>query len=140
MVKQRVLEQIAIKDAIYPLKDEITTELGRNASYVDGIAALFKKYQLSGWEQTLSVLKGQLTEYDAWVKSAILPKARTDFRLPPEEYALNLESYGIDIPPEKLAAMAHAAFTRIQGEMAPIASAVAKEKGYTASDYRSVIA
>jgi uncharacterized protein (DUF885 family) len=140
LVKQRVLEQIAITDAIYPSKDEITTELGRNASYVDGIAELFKKYKLTGWEQTLAVLKGQLTDYDAWVKSAILPKARTDFRLPPEEYALNLESYGVDIPPEKLAAMAHAAFTRIQGEMAPIAAAVAKEKGFASSDYRSVIA
>lgn len=139
-VKQRVMEQIAIKDAIYPSKDEITTEIGRDASYLDGIAELFKKYQLSGWEQPLATLKGQLTAYDAWVTSAILPKARTDFRLPPEEYALNLESYGIDIPPAKLAAMAHAAFTRIQGEMAPIAAEVAKQKGFPSSDYRSVIA
>jgi uncharacterized protein (DUF885 family) len=139
-VKQRVMEQIAIKDAIYPSKDEITTEIGRDASYLDGIAELFKKYKLSGWEQPLAALKGQLTAYDAWVTSMILPKARTDFRLPPEEYALNLESYGIDIPPAKLAAMAHAAFTRIQGEMAPIAAQVAKEKGFTATDYRSVIA
>jgi uncharacterized protein (DUF885 family) len=139
-VKQRVMEQIAIKDAIYPSKDEITTEIGRDASYLDGIAELFKKYKLSGWEQPLGVLKAQLTAYDAWVTSAILPKARTDFRLPPEEYALNLESFGIDIPPAKLAAMAHAAFTRIQGEMAPIAAQVAKEKGFSSSDYRSVIA
>jgi uncharacterized protein DUF885 len=140
LVKQRVLEQIAIKDAIYPSKDEITTEIGRDASYLDGIAELFKKYKLTGWEKPLKALRGQLTDYDAWVKSAILPQARTDFRLPPEQYALNLESFGIDIPPAKLTAMAHAAFTRIQGEMAPIAAAVAKEKGYPSSDYRSVIA
>ncbi len=44
----------------------------------------------------------------------MLPKARTDFRLPPEEYALELEEYGIDIPPDQLAAMAHQAFTKFR--------------------------
>ena len=39
-----------------------------------------------------------------------MPKARTDFRLAPEEYALSLEGYGIDIPPAQLAEMAHKAF------------------------------
>jgi uncharacterized protein (DUF885 family) len=140
LLKQRVLEQIAIKDAIYPSKDEITTELGRNANYIDGIAALFKKYKLTGWDKPFAQLKDQLAAYDTWVKSAILPKARTDFRMKPEQYALALEGYGIDIPPAKLAAMAHAAFTQIQGEMTPIAATVAKEKGYTSNDYRSVIA
>jgi uncharacterized protein (DUF885 family) len=139
-LKQRELEQIAIKDALYPSKDEITTEIGRNANYLDGIAALFKKYNLGGWEQPFAQLKDQLAAYDSWVKTTILPKARTDFRLRPEQYALALESYGIDIPPAKLAAMAHAAFTQIQGEMAPIAATVAKQKGYTSSDYRAVIA
>ncbi len=139
-LKERVLEQIAIKDALYPSKDEITTELGRNANYLDGIVALFKKYNLGGWEKPFAQLKDQLAAYDSWVKATILPKARTDFRLRPEQYALALESYGIDIPPDKLAAMAHAAFTQIQSEMAPIAATVAKQKGFASSDYRSVIA
>lgn len=139
-VKQRVLEQVAIKDAIYPSRDEITTELGRNANYIDGIADLFRKYKLNGWEDSFAQLTKQLKDYDAWVKATILPKARTDYRLPPEQYALALETYGIDIPPAQLAAMARAAFTRIQGEMAPVAAQVAKEKGYASSDYRAVIA
>ena len=49
--------------------------------------------------QPYATLKSQLTEYDAWLKATVLPNARTDFRLPPEEYALALEGYGIDIPP-----------------------------------------
>jgi hypothetical protein len=140
LLQQRALDQIAIKDAIYPSKDEITTELGRNANYVAGIADLFRKYKLTGWESPYTTLKEQLSAYDAWVRATILPKARTDFRLPPEQYALALESFGIDIPPAQLAAMAHAAFTRIQGEMAPVAAQVAGEKGYPSSDYRAVIA
>ena len=69
----------------------------------------------------------------------ILPKARTDFRLPPEEYALAFEQYGIDLPPAKVAAMAHAAFSQYQAEMAPLAAQIAKANHYPSSDYRDVI-
>jgi len=84
-------------------------------------------------------LKTQLTDYDAWVRSTVLPKARTDFRMPPEEYALALQLYGIDISPEQMAALAHQAFTDIQNEMKPIAAKVAAERKLPSSDYRDVI-
>ena len=82
---------------IYPSKEEIETELGRNSNYLDGIATLFKKYALKGWEPAYTKLKEQLADYDAWVRENILPRARTDFRLPPQKYALEFERYGIDI-------------------------------------------
>jgi uncharacterized protein (DUF885 family) len=84
-------------------------------------------------------LKAQLLEYDTWVRATVLPKARTDFRLPPEKYALALEDYGIDIPPEQVATMAHQAFTEIQGEMKSIALQIAKQRNLSSSDYRDVI-
>jgi len=140
VLQQRELEQIAKPGIIYPSRSEVETELGRNSNYLDGIAALFRKYKLTGWEPPYQKLKAELTAYDAWVRVNILPKARTDFRLPAEEYALDLEGYGIDIPPAQIAAMAHKAFTQYQSEMAPLAAAIAKAKGYPSSDYRSVIA
>jgi hypothetical protein len=139
LLKQRAMEQMAKPGAIYPSKVELETELGRNSNYIEGIPELFKKYKLSGWEGAYAKLKAQLIAYDAWTRATILPKARTDFRLPPEEYALAFESYGIDIPPAQIAAMAHGAFSEYQSEMGPLAEQVAKEKGYPASDYRSVI-
>jgi uncharacterized protein (DUF885 family) len=139
-LKQRAIEQMAKPGVLYPSKDSIETELGRNSNYVDGIASLFKKYHLHGWEPAYAKLKIQLQDYDAWVRSTILPKARTDFRLPPEEYALAFEGYGIDIPPAQIASMAHAAFTQYQSEMAPLAAQIAKANGYSSSDYRAVIA
>ena len=69
----------------------------------------------------------------------MLPKARADFRLPPEEYALNLEDYGIDIPPAQIAAMAHQMFGELQAEMKPIAEQIAKQRHLPSSDYRDVI-
>jgi hypothetical protein len=139
LLEQRAQVQMAKPGVIYPSKNEVETELGRNSNYVEGIGALFTKYGLRDWQGAYSKLQKQLTDYDAWVRQNILPKARTDFRLPPEKYALAFEEYGIDIPPQKIAAMAHAAFAQYQAEMAPLAAQVAKSNGYPRSDYRAVI-
>ena len=138
-LKQRELEQMAKPGVIYPSKGEMDTELSRNQSYLDGMAALFAKYQLTGWEEPFAKLKAELIAYDAWVRANLLPKARSDFRLPAEDYALSLEGYGVDLPPAQLATMAHAAFADYQAKMAPLAAQVAKEHGFASSDYRSVI-
>ncbi len=140
LLKQRTLDQLAKPGVIYPSKGELETELGRNSNYLTGIADLFKKYQLTGWEPAYAKLQEQLTGYDAWVRDTLLPKARTDFRLPPEKYALQFESFGIDVPPSKLATMAHAAFKDYQQRMQQLAAGIAKANGYPSSDYRAVIA
>ena len=139
ILRQRVSEQAAKPGVIYPAKTEIETELGRNSNYLDGIAALMQKYSLKNWQEPFSQLKAQLADYDAWTKATVLPKARADFRLPPEEYALQLEGYGIDIPPAQLATMAHQAFIEIQGEMQTIAAQIGQQRHLPASDYRDVI-
>ena len=139
IVKQRVTEQMAKRGVIYPAKVEMETEMARNPAYIQGIAALMQKYNLQNWEEPFGKLKTQLAEYDAWVRTTVLPKARTDFRLPPEEYTLDLENYGIDIPQDQLAGMAHNAFTEIQGEMKSVAAQIAKHRNLPSSDYRDVI-
>jgi hypothetical protein len=139
ILKQRVLEQAAKPGVVYPAKVEIETELARNSNYLEGIATLCRKYQLTGWEEPYAKLKSQLADYDAWTKATVLPKARADFRLQPEEYALALEQYGIDIPPAQMAELAHHGFTEIQEEMKPIAAQIAKERKLPSSDYRDVI-
>jgi uncharacterized protein (DUF885 family) len=138
--KERVEQQMAKPGMTYPSKSELETELGRDSNYIEGIAALFKKYQLTGWEDAYARLKTELADYDAWVRSDLLPKARTDFRLPPEEYALAFEQYGIDLTPAGIAAQAHAAFREYQAEMAPIAARIARDRKLSSSDYRAVIA
>jgi Bacterial protein of unknown function (DUF885) len=139
LLKQRVQEQMAKPGVIYPAKDEIETELGRNGAYIDGIRSLFVKYKLTGWEAGYERLKRELTDYDAWIRANVLPKARTDFRLPREKYALALQEYGIDIPPEQIAEQAHAAFRQYQSEMAGLAATIARTNGYASTDYRAVI-
>ena len=139
ILKLRVTEQMAKPGVVYPAKMEIETELGRNSNYLEGIATLLQKYNLTGWQEPYATLKSQLTEYDAWTRATVLPRARADFRLPAEEYALDLEGYGIDIPPAQLAEMAHKAFDEYQGEMKTVAAQIAKQRHLPSSDYRDVI-
>ncbi|MGH9510748.1 MAG: DUF885 domain-containing protein [Terriglobales bacterium] len=139
ILKQRTMEQMAKPGVVYPARVEIQTELARNSNYLDGIAALMGKYKLTGWEEPFAKLKSQLQDYDAWITATVLPKARADFRLPPEEYALALENYGVDIPPAQLVSMAHKAFTEWQDEMKPIAAEIAKQRHLPSADYRDVM-
>jgi uncharacterized protein (DUF885 family) len=137
---ERVKEQMAKPGVIYPARTEIETDLGRNSNFLEEIPKLFEKYQLTGWQDAFVALKTQLTDYDAWVRANLLPRARTDFRVPPEKYALNFEDYGIDISPAEISRMAHGAFTQYQGEMAPIAAKIAAQRHLPSADYRNVIA
>ncbi len=139
ILKHRTMEQMAKPGIIFPARVEIETELSRNSNYIDGIANLMEKYKLTGWQEPYAKLKSQLKDYDAWITATVLPKARADFRLPPEEYALALEEYGIDIPPNQVAAMAHKAFNDIQAEMKPIAAQIAKQRNLPSPDYRDVM-
>jgi uncharacterized protein (DUF885 family) len=122
-----------------PAKVLVETNLARADFFINGIGQLFEKYKIDGYQEPFVKLKEQLTAYNAWVKQEILPKARTDFRLPPEEYAFSLEQFGVDIPPDQLAAMAHTAFLEYQREMQQIAAKIAKQRGWKSSDYRDVI-
>jgi uncharacterized protein (DUF885 family) len=139
ILRQRVKEQMAKAGVIYPSRTEIETEMGRNANYLEGMASLLRKYKMADWEAPYNQLKAQLTDYDAWTAATVLPKARADFRLPSEEYSLNLEEFGIDIPPGQLTAMAHQAFNDIQAEMRPIAAQIAQQRQLPSTDYRDVM-
>jgi hypothetical protein len=136
---QRTKEQMAKPGVIYPSRSSVDTQLKRNAAIIAGIEELFKKYKIVGWEEPFAALKKQLADYDAFETANLLPKTRTDFRLTPEEYALNFKSYGIDIPPAQIATMAHAAFLDYQAQMKPLAAEIAEEHGWKSSDYRDVI-
>jgi uncharacterized protein (DUF885 family) len=138
-LKKFTESQMAKPNMIYSSRARVESDLSRNELYVNGIASLFKKYNLQGWEEPYAKLKTELTSYDDWVRATILPKARPDFRQPPELYALNLEFIGIDIPPADLAAIAHKSFTEYQAEMQTIAAQIAKQRGWPNSDYRDVI-
>ncbi len=124
---------------IGPPKVEVETDLARVDFYINGIGQLFEKYKIEGYQEPYARLKQQLADYNNWLREQVLPKARADFRLPPEEYAFRLEAVGVDIPADQLTAMAHREFTAYQQEMQQLAPQIAKQHGWKVTDYRDVI-
>jgi hypothetical protein len=123
-----------------PYKAEVEQNLANTRRYVDGIRKLYAKYKIDGAGPALDTLQKQLDDYDAWVKSTVLPRARSDARLPEPVYADNLKNVGIDIPPRELVRQAEQSFMEIQSQMETLAPYVAKAEGFApTTDYRTVI-
>ncbi len=135
----RTKERMGVAGLLGPSKAEVEKTLGNSAFFVDGVGKLFQKYGLQGWQEAHERLASQIQTYDAWTKKEILPRARTDFRLPPEVYAFTLRQIGVEIPPDELASRARVGFMEIRNEMQALAPLVAKEKGLAEADYRAVI-
>jgi uncharacterized protein (DUF885 family) len=122
-----------------PFKDEVEKNLANSDRYMAGAEELFKKFDIKGYEQPFAELKKQVAEYNAFVRAEVLPRATADFRLPAEMYAYRLRARGVDMPVEELISRAKTSFREIQNEMQSLAPLVAKEKGFTVTDYRDVI-
>ena len=134
-----VRERINNPGLTAPIKAEIQKDLGQSSFLAAGIGKLFEKFNIKGYEPAYVKLKEQLAGWQEFVKSEVLPRARDDFRMPPEIYSFKLEQIGIDIPPAELAARAHQAFTEIQSQMQVVAAQVARDQNLPSADYRDVI-
>jgi uncharacterized protein (DUF885 family) len=139
-VEDRYREKLNTPGLLGPAKVEVEKNLENTNTYGNGIGLLLEKYKLKGYQDALAKLKEQLASYDNFVRTEVLPKARADFRLPPELYTIQLANFGIDYTPADLTRLAHQAFTELQTEMQPIAERIAKERHLPSSDYRDVIA
>lgn len=124
---------------LFPAKAEIERDLANGPVVVQGIERLFEQFKIEGWREPFDTLKKQLAEYEQFIRTELLPKARTDFKLPADLYALSLEQVGVSMQPEPLAKMARAAFAEIQGEMQKLVPQVAKARGISSTDYREVV-
>ncbi|MDX1984884.1 MAG: DUF885 domain-containing protein [Bryobacteraceae bacterium] len=137
--ERRVRERLRNAKLLGPFREAVEQDLARSATFLDGIGQLFEKYRITGFEGPLAKLKEQVAAYNAFVKKEVLPRARTDFRLPPELYAFSLRQYGVDIEPAELIGMARAEFTALQTKMDEVAAKVAEERGWKKKGYRDVI-
>jgi len=127
------------KGLLAPARLEVENDLDTAEPLINGVDKLFKEFGIADAEQPLAELHKQLADYLQFVRGEVLPRARDDFRLPPELYAFSLVQVGVDIAPDELARRAHKAFGEIQSEMQSTAAKIAKQRGLASSDYRDVI-
>ncbi len=140
LAKDRTMERIKSNPGlIAPFKGEVEQALNDGPTLLKGIKELLAKSEVKGWEKSYGALEQQLTNYNAWVKTEILPRARTDHRLPPEVYADNLHQFGVDISPEELISKALTSFAEIRNQMNITAGLIAKERGLPDPGYLAVI-
>ena len=137
--KAQVEATIADKALIWPFKQQVEQDLNNTQHYIDGIHQLYKKYDIKDSDKVLAALDAQLNGYADWVRTSVLPHARTDFRQPRELYAYNLRSVGLDIAPEDLENQAELAYAEIRNELNALAPIVAKAHNIHATDYREVL-
>ncbi len=140
LAKERMFERLkANPKLIGPFKGEVEQALNDAPALITGMKNLLSKSELKGWEKSFAAIEQQLNAYNAMVKAEVLPRARTDHKLPPEVYADNLRQFGVDIPPEELMSKALTSFAEIRNQMQITAGIIAKERGLADADYRAVI-
>jgi len=133
-------ERLGLTGRIGPYVVEVRTALALGPVLVAGIKDMFERSGLDGWTNAFGAFESQCAAYAAFVERELLPRARSDHRLPPPVYADALRRVGIDIPPADLSAQAHAAFEATLAEMQALAPRVAAELGISSHDYRDCIA
>ena len=139
LAKDRTTERFEVDGLVGPYRGEVEQDLERAETLVAGIEELLAGTDLQAWQVPYEALAGQLRDYNEWLREEILPRARTDYRLPPVMYEDALRNWGVDASPEQLIQQATQGYMDIRNEMVALAPLVAKEKGYASGDYREVI-
>ncbi len=139
LAKDRTAERFEVDGLVGPYRGEVEQDLERAETLVAGIEELFAGTDLQGWQVPYEALAGQLRDYNEWLREEILPRARTDYRLPPVMYEDALRNWGVEASPEQLIQQATQGYMDIRNEMVALAPLVAREKGYASGDYREVI-
>jgi hypothetical protein len=139
LAEERTRERLNDHDLRGPARAEVEKDLGDKEFFVNGIGDLLARYQLTDYEPYLNALKEQMEAYASFVRTEVLPRTEDDYRLPPQLYAFNLRQIGVDVSPERMAAIGRSGFEKIRKEMQELASVVAGRKGFPSTDYRDVI-
>ncbi len=141
LAQERLRERLKANPMLIgPYKGSVEQAINDGPTLLKGMRELLVKSGLKGWETSFGQLERQLTAYNAYLQTDLLPRARRDHRLPPEVYANSLHEYGVDVSPQDLVAKALTAFAEIRNQMQITAGLVARERGFADPDYRAVIA
>ncbi len=135
----RTTERLGEEALLGPYRGELETDLDNAARYVEGIAGLFEQAGLQGWQEDLALLQEQLEEYRSWLQETLLPRARTDPRLPAEVYANNLKEYGVTLSPAELIEQGQYSYQLLRSEMKSLALRIADQCGWEKNDLLPVM-
>lgn len=124
---------------LWPYRGQVEQQLGNCERYIAGNTELLRSSPVQGWEPAHERLAGQLRAHCDWVRSEVLPRARSTPALPRELYADHLKHVGVDISPEQAIALGTTTFAEVRDEMARLAIDIARSRKLPSADYRDVL-
>ena len=136
--RARFTEKIGQPGLAGPVRLQVEQSLENVPTYIAGIRKLFADMKIAGAEPALAAMEKQLNDYAAWEREVVLPLARTDFRMAPEQYAFRLKQVGIDIEPRALVERAEVAYLETRSAMQALAPVVAAKLALKGSDGREL--
>ncbi|MDF0534434.1 DUF885 domain-containing protein [Shewanella sp. A32] len=137
--KERTEQALGNPHLTAPYYREVQQAIDNTPKFIDGIKQLFNDHKLEGWQPGFEKLAAQLTDYQQWLQTKILPIARKSNVMPEVLYSNALKNDGVDMPPRELIQRALFEYAEIRDEMQTVATDVAKARGFKNDDYRYVI-
>jgi uncharacterized protein (DUF885 family) len=123
----------------YPLKRAIDHYLENSARVLDGIKDLLAKSGRDDWKEDFEKFRIQVRTYENWVRTALRPLARSDYKLPYGIYSNVLTQYGHRATPEEVRNVAREEFDKNLKIYALLAAEIAKRDGLKDASPKAVI-
>ena len=139
LARARYEERAGDAKLIGPWIVEAQQYLDNQPRFLDGIEKLLIASDLKGWQRDMKTLRKQFAEYETWVRSTVLPRARKTNQLPPALYADNLKNFGVQMSPQEVMERALADYVQTRDEMQLTAAEVARQRNWSATDYHDVV-
>lgn len=136
---QQLRDRLNQPNVYFPAKTQLEKDLANTEAQLQQIKVRFEKQKINGYQAAYTALKNQITDYNQFVRQEVLPKARTNFRLPLELYSAKLATRGVESPIEDVIRQARSTFQDVQAQMEALAPKVAQQKGLRVIHYRDVI-
>ncbi|HWH40338.1 MAG TPA: DUF885 domain-containing protein [Usitatibacter sp.] len=140
LARQRIEEDMARPGLVGPYVDEVKQDIANTDLLLKGIADLFAKDGITGWEKDFELLSAQLRGFRKFQQEVILPRARPSLLLPREVYAARVRLRGVDLTPEEVMERAGSEWQEVSQELDQLAAQVAQAHGFASSRARDVIA
>ncbi|MBL8114663.1 MAG: DUF885 domain-containing protein [Acidobacteria bacterium] len=129
LAEDRIAERLSLSTLSGPPRDQLERSLAATPQMLAAVSALFQRRPITGWQEAVEALRKEMGRYDAFLREKVLPRARTDYRLPEAVYVQSLRQNGVLAPPDELAKSGRAAYGVARKQMEEMAARVAKENG-----------
>ena len=128
------------RNRFYPLRQQVERDLDDAPKFVEGVRRLLEGSGREDWRGEFEAFAGQAGAYLKFVREHVFPRARKDFRLPPEAYEKILLGRGIAVKPAELARRGRREFAVAREEFRRLAAELAPELGLATRDPLAVLA